>query len=136
MVRQGSTRRAVLVVVLSVVGVIVAGSLFWPIRHWYGGFELTVDVSAPGERPKWIWLGQRREKERAEGLLAGMLHVDRKDMIDASESVIVDPFDGQPHSLHVALSGRDTPIFGALEETQHGRFLIVIAEMPDGRRVG
>jgi hypothetical protein len=126
--------RLIVILILVVGGVLALFVCFTSI--WDGRFELTVNIVGPGERPKWVWLGQEPNKDQAERFLAVMLKVKRERMDDGFLSLIVDPFYGQPISLHVRLSGSDSPIFGALGETQYGQYLVVVAEMPDGQRVG
>jgi hypothetical protein len=47
-----------------------------------------------------------------------------------------DPFDGRPVPVKVWTAGRQSWLFGELENPPHARHLLVVAELPGGRRVG
>jgi hypothetical protein len=126
------------VVIIVVVLVAVAGltSLSSTIEIWDGSYHLTIEVTAAAERPKWVWCHQTSDREHAERNLAVMLHAERKNFESWLDSDTADPFNGQALTLNVWISGRDSPIFGSSEETQYRQFMVIIAEMQNGTRVG
>ncbi len=124
-------RRAFLIIGLSV----LAGALAWefiPIQLtvWDGGFDLTVNVSSTAGPLKSVSCQACGRREEAEEVLEYLLPPDTRQW-----SAVADPFDGQPLTVQVPVSGRASPMGRELRRSQF-RYLVVIGQLNDGRRVG
>jgi hypothetical protein len=124
-------RRALTVVVL----VLVAGILAWefiPLQKtiWDGSYELTVHIDSSVGRPRSVTCETSGSREHAEQAAEYLLPP-----VSQSYSAVADPFDGRPLPVNVATCGGESP-FGRDLGSGQSRFLVVIAELPDGRRVG
>ena len=117
---------------LILAAVIVAGFLAWEFVPIYvarcsGSFDLTVRVEGRPRSVSCEAVGSLREAEEA---LAVLLPPDTR-----MWSAIVDPFDGRPLEVRVAVNWRESPLGRQYWRTQF-RYLVVIATMPDGERIG
>ncbi|MBX7102568.1 MAG: hypothetical protein K1X57_00700 [Gemmataceae bacterium] len=124
--------RRVLIAGVAVLGLGVLAWEFIPVLViiWDGGFDLTVRIECPEGRPLAVTCEAFGRREYAEEAVAHLLPPESR-----SWSTVVDPFDGQPITVQVAVSGRDSPFGRELRRSQFP-FLAVIAVLPDGRRVG
>jgi hypothetical protein len=107
------------------------------VTVWDGGYDLTVNISTADVSPKWVYCLPCAHRDEAD--LAHHEFSDAQKALSLKDNgwgKFVQPFDGQPIQVFVWLSGRSSTVFGELSETQFGRYLVVIAEMPDGTRVG
>jgi hypothetical protein len=114
---------------------VVAGALAWefiPIQLtiWDGGFDLTVNVSSTAGPLKSVSCQACGGREEAEEILEYLLPPDL-----GSSSAVADPFDGQPLRVQVPVSGRASPMGRELRRSQF-RYLVVIGQLNDGRRLG
>lgn len=108
---------------------------FTSVYLWSGGYDLTVAVSAAGESPEWVYCFPVRGRDRAEGLLDVLL-AGHGSMSEGGRGARADPFRGEPPTVRVALDGRRSPVFGERTGPQVERHLVVVAQLPGGRRVG
>ena len=120
---------------IAVVAVLALGVLAWefvPIQVliWDGSFDLIVRVECPEGRPRAVTCEAFDRREFANEAVTHLLPSESR-----SWSAVADPFDGRPITVHVAVSGRESPFGRELRRSQF-RYLAVIAVMPDGRRVG
>lgn len=118
---------------IAVVAVLALGVLAWefvPVQVliWDGSFDLTVRVVCPEGRPRAVTYEAFGRREYADEAVAHLLPPE-------SWSAVSDPFDDQPITVRVAVSGRKSPFGRKLRRSQF-RFLAVIAVLPDGQRVG
>ena len=97
---------------------------------WDGGFPLTVNVTSPSGRPNSVTCEAFGDRHLAEQILA----VQQPPEI-MMRATVADPFDGQPLTVPVPSSGRRS-LFGRELAPYQFQYLVVIAVMPDGRRVG
>jgi hypothetical protein len=126
---------AMLRAVLITVALIAAGLLAWefvPIQVivWDGAYELTVRVESPDGRPRSVSCEAFGRREYAD---AAVVHPHPPE--SQRWSAVADPFEGQPITVQVAVSGRESPFGRELRRSQF-KFLAVNAVMADGRRVG
>ena len=117
----------------ALIAVLALGVLAWefvPVQVliWDGSFNLIVRVECPEGRPRAVTCEAFGRREYADEAVAHLLPLE-------SWSAVADPFDGQPITVRVAVSGRESPFGRELLRSQF-RFLAVIAVLPDGRRVG
>jgi hypothetical protein len=115
---------------------LVPGTAVWAYTSttyiiWDGEFDLTVHVSSdyPGP-PRSVTCQALGFREDAEHVLEHLLPPETR-----LWSTTADPFAGEPLTVHVPQSGRDSTSGRELRRFQF-RYLVVIAELPDGRRVG
>jgi hypothetical protein len=119
---------------LAVVLVLVTGGLVWFYTSaqyiiWDGGFDLTVHVTSSAGPLRSVTCrayGQRDDAEQA----AKYLLPPESDLWAAQ----ADPFTGEPLTLNIPLSGRDSMSGRELSRFQF-RHLVVIGQLQDGRRV-
>ena len=120
--------------VVAVTLVIVVSAVVWVYTStthiiWDGGYDLTVRVSGDPGPPRSVsceTFGHRQDAEEAAA----------RRMPPGSRmwSTVADPFDGQPITVKVAVSGRDSMSGRELRRSQF-RYLVVVAVLPDGQRV-
>jgi len=126
-----AVRRAFLIIAV----LVVAGALAWEfiplqLTVWDGGFDLTVNVSSTAGPLKSVSCQACGGRKEAEEVLEHLLPPDL-----GSRSAVADPFDGQPLTVQVPVSGRASPIGRELRRSQF-RYLVVIGQLNDGRRLG
>jgi hypothetical protein len=129
---EGASMRRTLV---TIAAVLAAGFLAWEFvplekKIWDGGFHLTVHVESEAGQPLSVSCETFGRREHAEEALAVLLPPETR-----MWSTVADPFDGQPLTVLVPVSGRESPLGRELRRSQF-RYLVVIAVLPDGRRVG
>lgn len=124
-------RRAVIVVV-AVLAVSVLAWEFIPIQVliWDGSFDLTVRVDSRTGQPRSVSCETFGSRDYAEEALSNLEPPDRR-----AWSTIADPFDGEPLTVCVAVSGRESPFGRELRRSQF-RYLVVVAVLPDWSRAG
>jgi len=125
------TRKA-LAAVFAILAVIALAWEFVPLveTRWVGSFDLTVRVECRSGRPQSV--SGEVFAGRDEALLALQAWLHRT--IEAPAAGVV-PFDGGPLTVRVCTTGRDSPLGRELSRVQ-SRYLVVIAVLPGGRRVG
>jgi hypothetical protein len=124
-------RRALLMIVL----LIVVGVLAWEfiplaVTVWDGSFDLTVRVSSTAGPLDAVSCQACGRREDADYVLEHLLPPETRRW-----SAVADPFDGQPLTVVVPVSGRDSPSGRELRRSQF-RYLVVIGQWQDGRRMG
>jgi len=124
-------RRAVLTIAV----VVVAGALAWEfvplqVTIWDGGFDLTVNVSSTAGPLRSVSCQAFGRREEADEVLKYLLPPETR-----LWSAVADPFAGEPLTVFVPLSGRESPSGRELRRFQF-RHLVVIGELRDGRRTG
>jgi len=115
--------------------VVVAGVLTWefvPIQVmvWDGHFDLTVHVRSPSGQPSRVSCEAFGHREYAEEAVARLSPLDSQ-----LRSAMGGSFVGNQFTVRVPVSGRRSPFGRELRRMQF-QALAVIAEFPDGRRVG
>lgn len=124
-------RRKLLVTAL----LLVAGGLLWVYTSathvlWGGRFDLTVRVSSTPGPPRAVSCEAFGRREHAEFALEHLLPPETR-----TWSAVADPFAGEPLTVGVRVSGRQSMSGRQLRRTQD-EYLVVVAVLPDGRRVG
>ncbi len=114
---------------------LVVGGLLWVYTSatyiiWDGGFDLTVRVSRTPEPPRSVSCEVFSQRQDAEFALEHLLPPESR-----MWSAIADPFAGEPLTVYVPVGGRESMSRRQLRRFQF-RYLVVIATLPDGRRVG
>ena len=117
---------------LTLAAVLVAGLLAWEfgpidVKRCSGSFDLTVRVEG---RPRSISCEAFGGERSAEDVLAVLMPPESRRW-----SAVADPFDGRPLTVGIPVSWRESPLGRQYRRTQF-RYLVVIATMPDGERVG
>jgi len=118
-----------------VIGLTAIGALAWEfvpiqVKVWDGSFDLTVRVSSADGPLRSVRCESFARREHAEELL------ERPGPPGSRVwSVAAEPFAGEPLSVPVRVSGRESPCGREVGRYQF-RFLAVIGELADGRRVG
>ena len=112
-----------------------AGALLWVFTSatyiiWDGGFDLAVRVSCHPGPPRSVSCEACARRQDAEQVLE---HLQPPEA--GSRSATANPFVGEPLIIKVPVSGRDAMSGRQLSRFQFG-WLVVIAVLPDGRRVG
>lgn len=97
---------------------------------WDGGYDLTVRVTSNPGPPQSVSCQARGRREDAEYVLEHLLPPETQ-----LWSATADPFASKPLTVHVPVSGRVSRSGRQLSRTQF-HWLVVIAVLPDGRRVG
>lgn len=122
---------------IAVAGVLllVAGAAAWVYTStthilWDGGFDLTVRVSSDPGPPRSVTCEAFGRRDAAEYALDHLLPPET-----GLWSASADPFIGEPLNVFVPVSGRESMSGRELKRSQF-RHLVVIAVLPDGRRVG
>jgi hypothetical protein len=120
---------------LVVACLLVAGAVLWVCASttyiiWDGGYDLTVRVSSSPGPPRSVSCQACGRREAAEYVLEHLLPPETR-----SYSATADPFAGEPLTVNVPVSGRESMTGRQLSRFQF-RWLVVIAVLPDGRRVG
>ena len=115
--------------------ILAAGFLAWefvPLQKKIcdGSFDLTVHVECQAGQPLTVSCETFGRQEHAEEALSVLLPPEI-----GMWSTLSDPFDGQPLTVRVAVSSRESPL-GRIFRRSQFRYLVVIAVLPDGRRVG
>ncbi len=113
----------------------VAMALAWEfvpfqVEIWDGGIDLTVNLSSTAGDIRYVRCKACVQREDAEWALENW-----PDPEAWSGSVVVDRFDGKPFPVYVPITGRDSPLGREISRRQH-RFLAVIGNLQDGRRIG
>jgi hypothetical protein len=121
-------------VVLAVALLVVVGAAAWVYTStthiiWDGGYDLTVRVLSDAGPPRSVSCETFGRREYAEHAAAHRLPPESQ-----MWSAVADPFDGQPITVKVAVSGRESMSGRELRRSQF-RYLVVVAVLPDGRRV-
>jgi hypothetical protein len=120
---------------LLIAGLLIVGFGLWFYTSkeyviWDGGFDLTVHVSSNPVRPRSVTCQAFGHREYADFAVEHLLPPSSR-----LWSATADPFDGKPIRVDVPVSGRDSMSGRELARFQF-RYLVVIAVLPDGRRVG
>jgi hypothetical protein len=97
---------------------------------WDGEFDLTVHVSSDPGPPRSVTCEAFGFREGGEYVRENLLPPETR-----LWSTTEDPFVGEPLTVHVPQSGQDSMSGRELQRFQF-RYLVVVAELPDGRRVG
>jgi hypothetical protein len=126
-----ATRRALLIAVL----VVLIGALAWEfvpvqVTVWDGGFDLTVRVSSTAVALRSVSCEAFAHRGDAEEALEN--HLPPRTRL---WSAVADPFTGEPLRVTVPVSGHESPSGREISRFQF-RHLVVIGQLPDGRRVG
>jgi hypothetical protein len=118
---------------LAVLLLVVSCALAWefvPIQVtvWDGGFDVTVRVASaqPLRSVSCQVFGRRAEAEE------GLEHLLPEKGLWAAAA---DPFAGEPLTIHVPVGGRDSPSGRELSRFQ-SQYLVVVGQLPDGKRIG
>jgi hypothetical protein len=120
---------------LGVAFLLIAGALLWVYTSttyiiWDGQFDLSVRVSSSLGPPRSVSCQACSHREQAEYVLEHLLPPEGR-----LWSATADPFAGEPLTVNVPVSGRDSMSGRELRRGQF-RWLVVIAVLPDGRRAG
>jgi hypothetical protein len=123
-------RRTFLILALLVVACVLAWE-FIPIQVmiWDGEFDLTVHVSSSDGPLHSVSCQAFSRREDAEYVVKHLLPP------EGLWFTVADPFDGQPLTVGVPLSGRVSPWGRELGRFQF-KYLVVIGQLKDGRRIG
>lgn len=120
---------------LVIVGIlVVAAALAWEfvplqVTIWDGAFDLTVNASSTAGPLRSVRCKACMRREEAEFTLE---HPSNPESIGGS--ILREPFDGNPISVIVPLSGRSSPSGRELRRTQY-QFLVVVGNLQDGRQI-
>jgi hypothetical protein len=124
-------RLRTLLIVLAVAPLVLAGGGHaLPVALWDGRFDLTVRVSSDPGPPQSVACEAFPSRQYAEYALEHLHPPETQ-----SWKVTADPFAGEPLVVSVPVSGRDSLLGWELSRFQF-RHLVVVAVLPDGRRVG
>ena len=128
-------KRALIVVAVTAVVVGVPG---YGIQYlWSGGYRLAVTVSYTGERPVWVCAIPFRTRSEAEEFLPRFLDPTKPPPFEsAGPYATANPFDRRALRPTIDLDGCRSLLFGELVDPQYQKALLVVAERPDGDRVG
>lgn len=114
------------------IGLLVA--LVWvnpvTVQVGVGSFKLSVHVASQGEKPRSVTCEVFSSRKEAEEVLEYLVPPEIK-----SRSASADPFVGQPLTVTVMFTTRETS-GGRLLKRRQFEYLVVIATMPNGERVG
>jgi hypothetical protein len=118
-----------------IAAVLTAGFLAWEfvplnVLHMDGSFDLTVHVKSRAGQPRTVSCEAFGRREHADEALVVLLPPESR-----MWSTVADPFDGQPLTVRVPVSCQESPLGREVRRSQF-RYLVVIATMPDGRRLG
>ncbi len=108
--------------------------------EWIGSYILTVTIDETGQRPKWVHCRAFWSRGGAQDTLDTVLKHGRSS-VDVSvekgdqHGPVADPFDGLPIDVRIRTEGFDSMMFGEMD-ISYEKYLMVIGEMPDGRRTG
>ena len=121
--------------ILTLTAVLVAGFLAWefvPLEKKIcdGSFDLTVRVECLAGQPRSVSCEAFGRLMQAEEALAVLMPPESRRW-----SAVADPFDGRPLTVGVPVSWRESPLGRQYRRTQF-RYLVVIATMQDGERIG
>jgi hypothetical protein len=113
----------------------IVGVLLWehiPIQHrcWVGGYDLTVHVEPSAGRIWSVHCVIFRSREESDPILQHLIPTRDGDSFAAAEF-----FTGEPLALHVKSSGVQSA-WGRNLSHHQSRYLVVIAELESGKRVG
>lgn len=123
-------RNAVIVVVLVLAGLLLGTLLtFGEISD--GAFPLLVEVVADGDPPRWVSCQAHHDERQAEWAAKQPKLYD-----DFERIVMVTPFEGQPLEVPVECSYHyHRYAFGWKSNWYQQRYLVVMADWPDGRHL-
>src|SRR5262245_50418051 len=123
--------RALLIFGLPAVALVLALE-FLPISVliWDGHFDLTVNVSSTAGPLRSVSCQACGDRDLAEHVLKS-----RRPFESDLWAVIADPFEGEPLTVKVPVSGRTSP-FGREVSRYQFSHLVVIGHLQDGRRLG
>ena len=120
-----------------VIGIVLllSGAMAWvytsmPHIIGDGSYDLTVHVSSNLGPPSAVSCEAFSRREHAEFALNDFLPSETK-----QHSATADPYNGQPLTVSIPVSDRTSMSGRELQRFQF-RYLVVLAQMPDGRRVG
>ena len=124
-------RRAALITA----ALIVAGLLAWEfvplqVTIWDAGYDLAVQVSSTTGPLRSVSCEAFPRREAAADFLKYLLPPETR-----LWSTVADPFAGEPLTVHISVSGRDSPSGRELQRFQF-RYLLVVGQLQNGRRVG
>ncbi len=122
--------RIAIAVVLMIAAVFLLPLNCAPYTLWDGGFDLTVNVSASAGSLRSVTCQVCGHRNEAEFILEHLLPETY-----SSRTYTVDPFIGQPLTVYVPLSGRDSAFGRELQRFQF-RYLVVIGQFEDGSKRG
>lgn len=128
------SRNVGIVVLVSLGGALAWGIYLYRDTYWSGNSELTVVVSSSAGLPKWVYCHPFATEADANHFLKILADLERPPA--GYRSVLADPFDGGPVTLSLWLGGRNTLDLGKSANNQHDRYLLVVSELADGKRVG
>jgi hypothetical protein len=119
---------------LTLAVLVVIGALAWefvPINFivWDGSFDLAVNVSSTAGPFGSISCEACRDRKDTDFMLE---HLPPPETV---WSVVSNPFDGRPLTVHVPMGGKESPWGRELTRYQF-RHLVVIGQLQDGRRLG
>ena len=101
-----------------------------PVKLWSGSFDLIVRVECQSGQPRMVSCGAFANHDEAAQILSAVLRHKTETFENAT-----DQFDSGLITVRVRSTGRDSPLGRELARAQF-RYLVVVAELPDGRRVG
>jgi hypothetical protein len=115
--------------------VVAAGALTWEfipfyVIVWDGGFDLTVNVSSTAGPLHSVSCQAFGRREEADEALENLRPPETR-----LWSAAADPFTGEPLTVFVPPSGRESPC-GREPRRSQFRHLVVLGELRDGRRTG
>jgi hypothetical protein len=105
----------------------------------YGHYDLTVTIADERERPKSVYCEALRDGDTANRYLCEFLASERGfkgTNADGWNSRFLNPYEGGPIEVSIYLELSRSILFGYLQDPQVFRYLMVAAEMPDGRHTG
>jgi hypothetical protein len=120
---------------LLIAALLVASLLLWVYTSttcilWHANFELTVHVSSDPGPPRSVSCQAMGRRDDAVTVLQHLAPPETK-----LWSATAEPFDGKPLVVNVPVGGRESMSGRELKRYQF-RYLVVIAVLADGRRVG
>jgi hypothetical protein len=132
-------KRAMIVgAILLLVGfVMLADMCSWGISD--GAYDLVVRVTPTDATPAWVVCFPFNTRPRAEQWLERLELAEKRVVWQAFEepTYYADPFAGKPFLVYVGFGFHDSSLFGwSWNHSQSYHVVLILAEMPDGRRVG
>ncbi len=100
---------------------------------WDGGYKLAVHIENRGQPIRVVRCGSAPNREYAEVEVSEIIRLEPSGVWP---SAVADPYEGQPLSVQVPVSGRDHGLFGwKLSRTQF-QYLAVVVIYADGQPTG